>query len=76
VDNRGTEGWFGVGSFGSLGLAEIAWLLFIAVAGGLILRKLNEQCKSASVRSRQCPHCKQRTPDIGIFCPICGQKVA
>jgi hypothetical protein len=25
--------------------------------------------------SRTCSHCKQRIPDLGAFCPICGEKL-
>jgi hypothetical protein len=28
----------------------------------------------SAIGSKSCGHCGQRIPDIGGFCPICGQK--
>ena len=61
---------FGMGAWG-----EIAWLAIITVGGGLILRKLNELCRPPALGSRKCPHCDQRIPDIGSYCPLCGQRI-
>jgi predicted amidophosphoribosyltransferase len=30
--------------------------------------------KPAAVGSKSCGHCGQRIPDLGRFCPICGQR--
>lgn len=33
------------------------------------------QRKGKGIGSKSCGHCGQRIPDIGSFCPICGQKL-
>jgi len=29
-----------------------------------------------TIGSKACGHCGQRIPDVGTFCPVCGQKAA
>ena len=58
----------------SIGIAELLFALGVLVL--LVLgRKLIVRSRPAVTGSRQCPHCGQRVPDIGSFCPICGQKI-
>jgi hypothetical protein len=57
----------------SIGVPELLVILFflcglIAFIGWVVKRK------DSAVGSRACGHCGQRIPDIGVFCPICGQK--
>jgi len=52
--------FFFVVPFGAV--AEVTWFLIRRkVPGGV-------------VGSKTCPACGQRIPDLGSFCPICGQK--
>jgi hypothetical protein len=32
--------------------------------------------KGNSLSSKSCGHCGGRIPDIGSFCPLCGQKLS
>ena len=60
-------------SIGILELIVIAVVVVFARAIWLVVRKI--QSPPSPLGSRQCPHCGQRIPDIGSFCPICGLKI-
>jgi hypothetical protein len=44
----------------------------IAIVVWLILKRRGLQVVAAS---RTCASCRQRVPDLGSFCPLCGQKI-
>jgi len=48
--------------------------LLVLVAVVFLLLRLAKG--SGSIGSRRCPHCGQQIPAIGVYCPICGQRVA
>ena len=57
----------------SIAVPELLIILFfllglIAFIGWVVTRK------RGAVGSKSCGHCGQRIPDIGVYCPICGQK--
>jgi hypothetical protein len=61
----------------SIGFPELIVILFVLLALlGLIafIARLVTKPRSNAIGSKSCGHCGQRIPDIGVFCPICGQK--
>jgi hypothetical protein len=40
------------------------------------IAKFLTRSPSTGIASRTCPHCRQRVPDFGIFCPVCGKQMA
>jgi hypothetical protein len=61
--------------FGLPELVVIAYLAVIVGVGWLILQKVIALIRPSPFASRHCPHCGKRIPDVGSFCPICGQKI-
>ena len=70
---------------GRIGAAELVMILVLALVMivipigvvALVVRGIMERrVKSGFVASRSCPHCGQRVPDIGTYCPLCGQRNA
>jgi hypothetical protein len=71
-------------ALGGLGFPEIVAILIIGglLAGGatpviLVVTRLVTagQTKALTIASKPCRHCGQQIPDIGAFCPLCGQRV-
>jgi hypothetical protein len=65
----------------SIGLPELL-ILFAGLFVLLVLLTLGALAiwwavkrKDNAAGSRSCGHCGQRIPDIGTFCPICGQRL-
>jgi predicted amidophosphoribosyltransferase len=61
----------------SIGFPELLVLVslgLMAYVAFLVVMALKR--KGGAVGSKFCGHCGQRIPDIGVFCPICGQKSA
>ena len=56
--------------FGMLLLFILAPLALITVVWRAVKQKGN------SLSSKSCGHCGGRIPDIGSFCPLCGQKLS
>lgn len=48
-------------------------LLVVLASVFVLLRRFRGS--GASLGSRQCPHCGQQIPALGMYCPICGQRV-
>ena len=65
----------------SIGLAELLTLFAIfallpVIAIVLVVRFLAKRGgKQLTVASKLCGSCGQRVPDLGSFCPLCGQKI-
>ena len=72
-----------LGALGGLGFPEIVVLVtvfgFWAAPVIVILLAIRwaatRQSKPSMVASRFCGHCGQRIPDIGSFCPLCGERI-
>jgi hypothetical protein len=71
-------------ALGGLGLPEILviFVIFGFLAGGatlviLVVTRLVTagQTKALTIASKPCRHCGQQIPDIGAFCPLCGQRI-
>jgi hypothetical protein len=69
-------------ALGGLGFPEIAAMLVIAgfwavpvivILLGIRLAATGRS-KASVVASKPCRHCGQQIPDIGAFCPLCGQR--
>jgi hypothetical protein len=68
---------------GGLGFPEIVAMMvvvgFWAIPVIVILLAIRwttaRQSKPSMVASKPCSHCGQRIPDIGVFCPLCGQRI-
>ncbi len=69
----------------TLGLPEVltivvTFLLYLAVPTIICMIVVRwvvaRQIKSLMIASKRCPHCSQQIPDIGSFCPLCGNKVS
>jgi len=53
----------------------IAMLVLSAIFGPYARTAIwGEKRQGDAAGSRTCGHCEQRIPDVGVFCPICGQK--
>jgi hypothetical protein len=55
----------------------IVLLLFLTGAVLVIaaIAKFLMRPPSTGIASRICPHCRQRVPDFGIFCPVCAKQI-
>jgi hypothetical protein len=65
----------------SIGLPELLVVLGVfffilpIVAIAAVIRFMMKRGGSGSAQaSRTCGSCGQRVPDVGIFCPFCGQR--
>ena len=59
----------------SIGLPELIVIFGVVVLSiGLVVRYLISR-QAKSVGSKSCSHWGQRIPDIGTFCPLCGQRM-
>jgi hypothetical protein len=59
----------------SIGLPELIVIFGVVILSiGLGVRYLISR-QAKSVASKSCSHCGQRIPDIGTFCPLCGQRM-
>jgi predicted amidophosphoribosyltransferase len=63
----------------SIGLPELLVIFFVllvpfALIAFIVWWVVNR--KRNATGSKSCVHCGQRIPDIGVFCPVCGQKSA
>jgi predicted amidophosphoribosyltransferase len=59
----------------SIGFPELLVLVslgLMAYVAFLVVMALKR--RGGGIGSKSCRHCGQRIPDIGVFCPICGQK--
>jgi hypothetical protein len=66
----------------TIGLPELIVILgvaFLSMGVPIALTLLGVQYllsrQAKSVASRSCSRCGQRIPDIGAFCPLCGQRM-
>jgi hypothetical protein len=77
-----------LGALGGLGFPEILvpeilvmvmvfgfWAVPVIVILLAIRWAATRQSKPSMVASRFCGHCGQRIPDIGSFCPLCGERI-
>ena len=72
-----------LGALGGLGFPEmvVVFIIFGFLVGGatlviLVVTRLVTagQTKALTIASKPCRHCGQQIPDIGAFCPLCGQR--
>jgi hypothetical protein len=67
---------------GTIGVPELVTIATLAILLLLVPIGANRGCglviakrKSLAGGSRSCESCQQRVPDLGSFCPLCGQKM-
>jgi hypothetical protein len=47
----------------------------IVITGFLVWIIVKRQLRHATVPTRPCPHCGHKIPELGSYCPICGQSL-
>lgn len=58
-------------------VSAVLYLAVPVVVMALVVRwVVARQIASSMVASRPCGQCGQRIPDIGSFCPMCGNRLA
>ena len=47
-----------------------------AIATGIVVWiVMKNRQKRMPAPVKLCPHCRQQIPDVGSFCPFCGQRI-
>jgi predicted amidophosphoribosyltransferase len=58
----------------SIGMPELVVIGVLALIVWAIRRAIENRGLYQGPASKTCPHCGQRIPDLGSYCPLCGQK--
>ncbi len=58
-----------------IGIVGLLSLVPIVVIVLVVVWATARRTKPSTLVSKPCSHCGQRIPDIGAFCPLCGQRI-